>query len=443
MRRPGARTFAALLTLALTSLGTVPATAQGRLELRIERGDGSFGGVAVELGRGYAAVPLTVLNDLGWTTGVDGRDVRVAVPGQIDIELTLDSPFFRWDGVALQLTDPPYRNGPEVLVPLQLLTDYFPRRLPDLYDFDGPNATLRAGDLGLAVGGASSGPAPVVTPPDQDASGGAETAEVGGAAGVSEPIEADGPPSDGPSTYDGPRLVVIDPGHGGEDPGAMSRDGTREKAIALGIGLRLAEALADEPGVEVRMIRDDDTFVEAWDRGQIATELKGDRPAVFVSIHANSFPARRSARGFETYFLSEARTEHERRVTAIENAPLSFRGQDVDREAEPDLDFILRELRNLDHQHWSELLAQYVQEELDDFHPGPNRGVKQGILAVLTNALMPSVLVEVGYLSNDAEARLMAEEAFQADAGEAIADAILRFFERYPPGSEFGGRKAP
>ena len=148
-----------------------------------------------------------------------------------------------------------------------------------------------------------------------------------------------------------------------------------------------------------------------------------------------------TANGFETYFLSEARTEHERRVAAIENAPLSFQGQDVDPEEEPDLGFILRELRNLDHQHWSALLAELVQDELSDFHPGPNRGVKQGVLAVLTNALMPSVLVEVGYLSNEAEGRMLGEQSFQQDSAEAIAEAILRFFERYPPGNGFGGSR--
>ena len=75
------------------------------------------------------------------------------------------------------------------------------------------------------------------------------------------------------------------------------------------------------------------------------------------------------------------------------------------------MDFILRDLRNYEHAHWSENLASLVQDELDDFHPGPNRGVKQGVLAVLTNALMPSVLIEVGYLSNANEAPTIADQA--------------------------------
>jgi N-acetylmuramoyl-L-alanine amidase len=122
-------------------------------------------------------------------------------------------------------------------------------------------------------------------------------------------------------------------------------------------------------------------------------------------------------------------------VAAIENAPLSLSGQGLDPANEPDLDFILRELRNLDHAHWSSLLAELTQEELNDFHPGPDRGVKQGVLAVLTNALMPSVLVETGYLSNEQEGRLLAERDFQLNTARAISRAVERFFERYPPGS--------
>jgi N-acetylmuramoyl-L-alanine amidase len=106
-----------------------------------------------------------------------------------------------------------------------------------------------------------------------------------------------------------------------------------------------------------------------------------------------------------------------------------------DPDDEPDLRFILGELRNLDQQHWSALLAEMAQEELDDFHPGPDRGVKQGVLAVLTNAIMPAVLVEVGYLSNSDESRLLSQSQFQAQAAAALGRSVVRFFERYPPGS--------
>jgi N-acetylmuramoyl-L-alanine amidase len=372
--------------------------------------------------RGYAAVDLSLFSDLGWSTVEAGNEITISVLNEIVVALRVDSPFFRWDGLVLQLSDAPYRIGGRAFVPVQLLTDFFPRRLPDLYEFDGPAALLRAGDpVPAPSGSAAAQPA----------------ADPGGAA----PPTAAVPLPPGPSPYDGPRVVVIDAGHGGADPGALGPRGIREKDIALGISLELARLLRAEPDLEVHLTRESDTFVDLWERGEIATKLKGDRPGLFVSIHANSFPNSRSTRGFETYFLSEARTEHERRVSAIENAPLSFQGQDVDAAAEPDLGFILRELRNLDHQHWSALLAEFVQEEFDDFHPGPNRGVKQGPLAVLTNALMPSILVEAGYLSNDDESILMGEGAFQRQAAQGLARSVVRFFERYPPGGTSGGSR--
>ncbi len=201
--------------------------------------------------------------------------------------------------------------------------------------------------------------------------------------------------------------------------------------MALGVALALAHTLESVPDLEVHLLRDDDTFIPLWDRGAMATELKGERPGVFISVHANSFNS--PARGFETYFLSDARTEHERRVAAIENAPVGHEEEGV--HAGGDLDFILRELRNLDTQHWSALLAEMIQRDVAVIHPGPDRGVKQAPLAVITNALMPAVLVEVGYLSNPTEARLLATPDFQKKAGQAIAKAVTEFFERYPPGT--------
>jgi len=446
----------------------IPATvlAQSRPTLEIERGDGSAETVTVQLDRGYAAVRLRVLEELGWSvTERDGSVVLSAVD-EITVSMRLASPFFRWDGVVLQMTDAPYRSGPRTWVPLQFLTDFLPRRLPGLYEFSGERSLLRAGDLSL-LGDPDSGVAAV--PLDGESAPGGTNADAndgtvgaGAAAAASVSVAAgvgadaanpapQTPPASlnseetvrnaGPSSYGGTRVVVIDAGHGGPDPGAIGVGDIREKNVALGVALRLAERLRGEPDLEVVMIRDDDTFVDIWERGQIATEAKGERPGIFVSIHANSFPARREARGFETYFLSDARTEHERRVSAIENAPLSMSQENADSEQLADLDYILRDLKNYDHAHWSEDLASLVQDELNDFHPGPNRGVKQGVLAVLTNALMPSVLVELGYLSNGAEAELLEEPAFHANSAEAIGDAVLRFFERYPPGTNSEGSR--
>lgn len=413
---------AAVLALLLTAAPGVLAQDAGTIRLRST--EGSTVTLAVAEERGYAAVPLSTLQGLGWSVAADAGAIALHGPVGTEVLLQTGSPFFRWDGEVLQAADAPYEGGGATMIPLQLLTDFLPRRLPELYDFDGPSRTLTVtasafDRLALPTAGVDEGTRPVsdVEPPPADA-----PREVG--------LRT-------PSPYQGTRVVVIDAGHGGDDPGTMGSGGLSEKSVALGISRKLAEILGEEPGLEVHVTRDDDSLVPIWDRGAMATEVKGDRPGVFVSIHANSSPWRRQARGFETYFLSEARTEHERRVAAIENAP--YRVEGVGPEDEPDLGFILRELRTLDDQHWSALLADLVQDELESFHPGPNRGVKQGLLAVLTNALMPSVLVEVGYLSNSEESRILGRESFQADAAAAIARAVLRFFERYPPGSGQGG----
>ena len=438
--------------LLLACVAARPTAAQSAPRLGIDRGDGSSSDVVVRLDRGYAVVPVSVIEGLGWDVEELDGEISISAASEIRVAMRLGSPFFRWDGVVLQMADAPYRAGGETYVPLQFLSDFLPRRLPGLYEFDGERSILKAGDVSLLATGqvavvaperAGRGPEGAVPAAGAEPGASTSTAAAGAAAA---PIGSSGGSfgnreedvrNAGPSLYDGVRVVVIDPGHGGADPGAIGSGSLREKDVALGIGLRLAQYLEGRPELEVHLLRDDDTFVDVWERGQIATDLKGDRPGVFVSIHANSFPARREARGFETYFLSDARTEHERRVSAIENAPLTMNPDFADEEQLEELDFILRDLKNYDHAHWSRNLASLVQDELDDFHPGPNRGVKQGVLAVLTNALMPSVLIEVGYLSNPQEAPILGRDDFQEDSAEAIGDAVLAFFERYPPGERY------
>jgi N-acetylmuramoyl-L-alanine amidase len=196
----------------------------------------------------------------------------------------------------------------------------------------------------------------------------------------------------------------------------------------------VARELEGDSDLEVYLTRDADTLIPIWKRGELATRWRGEHPGVFISIHANAVPNSGEVRGFETYFLSEARTEHEQRVAALENAAQDYEAREERLAADPDLSFILSELRNLDHQHWSALLAGLVQDEMGRFHPGPNRGVKQGPLAVITNALMPAVLVEVGFLTSPAEEGLLVQRSFQEQTAEALAAAVREFFQRYPGG---------
>jgi len=429
---------------ALTVATLRPLQAQDRPILVIEKESGSTSTVTVQFDRGYASVAASVLSDIGWSVNDQNGALVLTAAGEIKVSFRYDSPFFRWDGVVLQMADSPYVTGGLAWLPLQFLTDFLPRRLPGLYDFSSERSLLRAANLELLVlddpialdaeddeleSDAESGQSELAheleAAPEVPFSGAVETTQ------EEEQVLA--------SSYEDSRVVVIDAGHGGEDPGALSATGVREKTIALAIALEIEKALSEESDLEVHMIRDEDRFVDVWARGLTATEWKGERPGVFLSIHANSFPARREARGFETYFLSDARTDDERRVSAIENAPLNISAPNIDEERLADMDFILRDLRNYEHAHWSESLATLVQNELAEVHPGPNRGVKQGPLAVLTNALMPSVLIEVGFLSNESDLQLLRQKDFHQSSGRAIAEAVIKFLRSYPPGSSGGG----
>lgn len=385
-----------------------PAAAQdaNRDAREVFRVESSNGEVVAELGvyrpEGSAMLRLVDLLPLGAEVRDDGATVALGWGGR-EILLQPGAPVVLIDGVAAQLMRAPVRTGGELYAPMQLFTDVLPDRAPDVLLSDG--ASWRA----ILVDGARGGPA-------------------GPVAGRDAPVAVDAP-------YDGPWVVVIDPGHGGDDPGAVGPTGVREKDVALAVALALADVLEDDPAFEVHLTRTDDRLVPLWERGPVATELKGERPGLFLSIHMNAV-SNRTVRGFETYFLSEARTEHERRVVALENAAMAFGSRGgTDLSGDPELGFILNELRNFDHQRWSADLAAVVQERLEGVHPANNRGVKQGPLAVITNSIMPSVLVELGFISNRDEEQMLSDTAFQRSAAQSLAEAIREFFDHYPPGT--------
>ena len=411
----------------------LPISSQVTNELQIESVDGSVQLVGLDVGHGFATVPMTLFEGLGWSTTEVGDLLVLVGPEEIEIRLGHRTPFFRWNDQILQFVDAPYRIEGETYIPLQLLTDFFPKRLPTLYAFNEVNFTIQAADpsewRGDALtevkpgGGVSSSDTLSSPDPSSNSNPDLTTREQSSSEPIPDPLKEER------------RVVVIDPGHGGGDPGALGPQGLREKDIALAVAKIMEDLLSREKGVDVYLTRSEDSFVPLWERGELATQWKGENPGVFISVHANSVPERRSVRGFETYSLNVARTEHERRVVAIENAPLQVQGQNIDPDSDPEFAFLLRDLSNSGHQPWSVELSKIVQEEIGRFHPGPDRGVKQGPLAVLTNALMPSVLVEVGFLSNEDEGPLLGQDQFQDETARAVARAVMNFFDRYPPGT--------
>ncbi len=231
------------------------------------------------------------------------------------------------------------------------------------------------------------------------------------------------------------RVVVIDAGHGGRDAGRIGPDGVREKDVTLALSKQLGAVLRQR-GYEVHLTRARDTLISLADRPRRANEWKAGRAAsLFVSIHCNAGVP--GSRGFETYFLSDARTEDERRVAEMENEATRY--EDAGATTGSDVDRILNNLRNDYYIHASDDLAEIVQRRLAAFEPGPNRGVKQAGFRVLVGAFMPAVLVETAFISDRKEERLLAGSAFQDRIAHALADAVDAFFLSHPRLVHAGG----
>jgi N-acetylmuramoyl-L-alanine amidase len=228
------------------------------------------------------------------------------------------------------------------------------------------------------------------------------------------------------------RIVVIDAGHGGPKTGMRARLPSGaiidEKTITLGIALKL-EAELKKRGISVVMTRKTDVDVELNERGRIANAAGGK---VFLSIHVNAAGPRQPklARGLETYFFDEAKTEDERRVEAMENEIVSFETDSVVRKNDP-LDLIMRDMAQNEHLRESSELALTLQDVIGAVHPGPNRGVKQANFAVLRTAFMPAVLIETGFGSNPTEAQWLASSGGQKTLAIQIADATVEYLEKY------------
>ena len=230
------------------------------------------------------------------------------------------------------------------------------------------------------------------------------------------------------------RRIVVDAGHGGVDPGMSGPIGTkwkiREKDITLQVSRQLAAALRDR-GLEVVMTRTADTLIDLYDRGRIANERQGD---LFISIHVNAANPRwkrpAAARGFETYFLAEAKTEDAKRVERMENESVRFETDAQATKNDP-LNFIINDMAQNEHLRESSDLASLIQARLGKVEPGPSRGVKQAGFIVLTTAYMPAVLVEVGFGSNPGDAAFMKSPTHQRELANAIADAAVEYLEHY------------
>ena len=218
------------------------------------------------------------------------------------------------------------------------------------------------------------------------------------------------------------KRVVIDPGHGGRDPGAVSFNGLLEKDVVLKVAKKVAAKLADKSGFEVILTRNTDIYLPLEERTAIANSKGAD---LFVSIHANSAPNKK-ARGIETYFLSLATSKEEMRAAARENAASARQLSD--------LQAILQDLMQNSKIEESSSLAAAVQSQmvngLERKYHVPDLGVKKAPFVVLIGARMPAILAEIGFMSNPVEEKHLRNDKYLSDVAEQLVDGILNYSKK-------------
>jgi N-acetylmuramoyl-L-alanine amidase len=325
-------------------------------------------------------------------------------------------PFAKRDSLTIPLTKAPQVHGGELYLPFQFVSEVIPR-YGGGYFYDPA-----VGELRTFVQTVSNRPPPART--------GAATASA----------QTTSTPS--PRRTSRP-LVVVDAGHGGPDHGMSGPIGSSspwfvEKDVTLSVAKKLAATLRAQ-GVDVLMTRTTDTLIALSDRGRIANANHGD---IFVSIHVNAPGGGTSAaareRGFETYFLAEAKTEDERRVQDMENESVKFETGANAPKGDP-LSFIITDMAQNEHLRESSDLAQTIQQGLIDVHPGPNRGVQQANFAVLRGSYMPAVLVEIGFGTNQSEATYLSDDANQRALARSISQSVIAYLAHYE--SRVGGTR--
>ncbi|HXC92608.1 MAG TPA: N-acetylmuramoyl-L-alanine amidase [Geobacteraceae bacterium] len=216
------------------------------------------------------------------------------------------------------------------------------------------------------------------------------------------------------------RRIVVDPGHGGKDPGAIGHGGLQEKDVVLSMGLILARKLKDELGIDAVMTRSTDVFIELQERTAIANQVGAD---LFVSLHANA-SLNRSASGMEVYYLNLAKTEKAAQLAAREN------GTSLEKVSllQAVLFDLMANYKLNDSAHLAEEVQKALYKRMSGSYPATkNLGVKQGPFYVLVGATMPSILVESAFISNEKEEARLKDPAFHEQVAEGVLEGIVSY----------------
>jgi N-acetylmuramoyl-L-alanine amidase len=228
--------------------------------------------------------------------------------------------------------------------------------------------------------------------------------------------------------------VVIDAGHGGKDPGAIGKLGDQdvmEKVATLQVARKIRDELSKHKGIKVVMTRDKDVFLELGERTKVANDAKGE---LFVSLHCNSLPLNSKRRdevdGFMVYLLREAKDENDRAIERRENAVIKFEtGERAKKQSLDPVEWMMLEhqlnLYTKESERFAGLVVQNLSKE--GTVEKERTGAGQAGFFVLVGALMPSVLIEMGYVSNPRDAVTLSDPAKQQHIAEQIAKAIEEF----------------
>jgi N-acetylmuramoyl-L-alanine amidase len=354
------------------------------------------------------------------------------VVSRVRLDLIDGIPFAKLDSLTVPLRRAPQVRGGQLYLPFQFVTEVIPRYAGG-YVYDYVLGELRTSVAATAASPIPAVRAPVASKPPSPVS------TTSTASPPQKPKSVSAPAAVKPTQR---KLVVIDAGHGGPDNGMTGPIGTTpwfvEKDVTLSVARKLATVLRAR-GVDVLMTRTTDTLIALADRGKIANSNHGD---VFISVHVNA-PGYNTAaaareRGFETYFLAEAKTEDERRVQDMENESVKFETGANAPKGDP-LSFIITDMAQNEHLRESSDFAQTIQNGLIEVHPGPNRGVQQANFAVLRGSYMPAVLIEIGFGSNQSEATFLSDDANQRALARNIAESVIAYLAHYE--SRIGGTR--
>ena len=225
-------------------------------------------------------------------------------------------------------------------------------------------------------------------------------------------------------------VIVIDPGHGGKDPGAIGLNKIKEKDVNLDVALKLGKLLEENmKDVKVVYTRDKDEFVDLYKRGKIANEQDGK---LFISIHCNSTKKKPTdINGVEVYLLRPGRTQEAIAIAETENSVIEYEDNPTRYEQLTDENFILVSMAHSAYMKYSEHFAEMLNNQFKFNTKLHARGVKQAGFYVLVGASMPSVLIESGFISNKKDKNYLDSESGKKQLAEAIFNAVKEYREYY------------